>query len=474
MRHGKLLIDGRWEDSEDRTDVHNPYDNSVIGTTARARPEQVTRAIDAARAAHRTGPPPAHERAAILDRARTLMATRADELTRTIAEEAGKPVKTAAVEVARCQDTLLFTAVEIRKLAGKMVPLDASSNGEGKLGFTIQRPKGVVAAITPFNFPLNLVAHKLAPAFAAGCPVMCKPAEDTPFTALALAEILVEAGMPDGFLAMLTGKAAEVGGAIAEAADVITFTGSNAVGKQIAAANPGKTILLELGSNAPVIVDATADLDHAVDRLAATGYTHAGQSCVSAQRIYVEHAVKDALVERLVERTRGLKVGDPLDPETDVGPLIRPRDRERVKEWIDEAVEQGAKLRHGGQINPDGTLQPTVLDDVTPDMKVSCQEVFGPVLAVQGVQDVDEAIALSNDSRFGLHAGIFTQDHTAALKAATRLQFGGVLVNESPTWRADQQPYGGVRESGNTREGPAWAIHDYLEETVVIFQLPTG
>ena len=474
MREGRLLIAGQWRDGAEQRDVRNPYSGEVIGRTASATTEDAAEAVEAAQRAHLDGAPPQHVRADVLERARALVLDRQEILARTIAEESGKPLKTARTEAARCADTLLFAAAEARTLAGAVVPMEASASGAGKLGFTLLSPRGVVAAITPFNFPLNLVCHKLAPAFAAGCPVILKPASDTPFSGLALAGILVEAGMPPGFLTVLTGESSVIGPAITEpdAVKVISFTGSTDVGQRLARDNPGKRVLLELGSNAPVIVDASADLARAATRLAQTGFSHAGQSCISAQRVYVHRDVKDAFLDALLREVGALVTGDPLDEATDVGPLIRPDDRDRVLEWIREAVDAGAKVRIGGEVNADGTLQPTVLDDVTPDMKVSAQEVFGPVLAVQAVADLDEAIRLSNASRYGLHAGIFTADLDAALRAARDLDFGGVLVNDSPTFRADQMPYGGVRDSGNTREGPAWAIHEYLTEKIIVVQLP--
>jgi acyl-CoA reductase-like NAD-dependent aldehyde dehydrogenase len=470
MRAYGLLIDGEWVDTGETTDVTNPYSGELVGRVAQAAAGHATRAVEAAHAAHAAGAPPQHERAATLERARDLVTEQREKLARSIAEEAGKPLATARVEAARCADTLTFAAVECRKLAGTVVPFEASSSGAGKVGFTFLRPRGVVAAITPFNFPLNLVAHKLAPAFAAGCPVVLKPAGDTPLTAYALAELLLEAGVPAGFLHVLTGPSSEIGPAMTEPAEValVSFTGSAEVGQRLEAANRGKPVLMELGNNTPVIVDASADVATAAAKLATTGFSHAGQSCISAQRVYVHHEVKDAFVDALVSEVRALRLGDPLAEDTDVGPLIRPEDTERVKAWIDEAVEAGAKVRVGGEVRDDGVLEPTVLDDVTPDMKVSCDEVFGPVLALQSVVVVDEAVRLANDTRYGLQAGIFTADLAAALEAGRRLRFGGVTVNESPTFRADQQPYGGMRESGNTREGPAWAIHDYLEETVVV------
>ena len=475
MREGRLLIGGVWTDAQEHQEVRNPYSGEVIGRIAMAGEAAAAEAITAATEALELKAPPQHARAETLERARALVRERREVLARTIAEESGKPLGTARVEADRCADTLLFAAVEARKLAGRMVPMEASPSGEGKLAFTLLSPRGVVAAITPFNFPLNLVCHKLAPAFAAGCPVVLKPAGDTPFSALALAEILMEAGMPEGFLSVLTGSSSVIGPAITrpEAVKVISFTGSTEVGRALAEQNPDKRVLLELGSNAPVIVDASADVARAAERLARTGFSHAGQSCISAQRVYVHRDVRDRFMDCLVKEVRALVTGDPLREGVDVGPLIRPDDRDRVLEWIDEAVRAGAKVCLGGEVNEDGTLQPTILDDVTSDMKVSRQEVFGPVLAVQTVQDVDEGIRLANDSRYGLHAAIFTSDHDTALRAAAALDYGGVLVNDSPTYRADQMPYGGVRDSGNTRESPAWAVREYLEEKVVVLQLPT-
>jgi acyl-CoA reductase-like NAD-dependent aldehyde dehydrogenase len=469
MRTYSLLIDGERIDTDDQRDVVSPYSGEVVGRVAVATADHAERAVDAASEAL-AHVPPQHERAAILERARDLVLERAEDLARSIAEEAGKPISTARKEADRCADTLTFAAVEARTLTGDMVPFAGSGQGAGKLGFTLLRPKGVVAAITPFNFPLNLVCHKLAPAFAAGCPVVLKPAGDTPLTAYALADLLLEAGVPPGFLHVLTGSSSDIGPVITgrEEVKVISFTGSSEVGASLQEQNPRTPVLMELGNNTPVIVDASADLDLAVSRIAATAYSYAGQSCISTQRVYVHTDIADPFLSALTEAVSALTVGDPLDDETDVGPLIRADDRDRVLDWIGEAVDAGATLHLGGETNDDGTVQPTILTDVTPDMKVSCEEVFGPVLAIQTVADLDEGIRLADDTRFGLQAGIFTGDLNAALRAAQELHFGGITINESPTFRADQQPYGGMRDSGNTREGPAWSIRDYLEETVII------
>lgn len=469
MRTGTMLIDGQWVDSTARFDVVNPYDGSTVGTVPVGTPEHVKAAHAAAAAALRRSPRPSQaDRAEVLERARAELLARREEFAGCMAEEAGKPLAAARAEVDRAGDTLLFSAVQARTLAGSTVAMDASASGRGKTAFTILRPRGVVVAITPFNFPLNLVCHKLAPAFAAGCPVVLKPSEMTPLTALMLAEVLVQAGMPAGYLNVVTGRPAELGEELTGAAGVITFTGSERVGALLAEQNPHVPVLLELGSTAPVLVDATADLDLAAARIAATAFSYAGQSCISVQRVLVAHEVRAKLVDLLVDRTQALTVGDPLDDDTDVGPLINVRERDRVQAWITEAVEQGARLRAGGHVNDDGTVQPTVLDDVVPSMRVCRDEVFGPVVGVQAVADMDEAVALANDSRFGLQAGVFTTDHATAMRAATTLEYGGVLINESPTFRADQQPYGGLRASGNTREGPAYAVREYTEETLVV------
>lgn len=469
MRTYDLLIDGERLATAATADVVNPYDGSVVGRVAQASAEHAERAVTAAARALAQGWPQP-ERAAALERARALVSERAEELARCIAEESGKPLKTARLEAARCADTLLYAAIEARRLAGTVVPFEGTSNGLGRMGLTLLEPRGVVAAISPFNFPLNLVCHKLAPALAAGCPVVLKPAGDTPLTAYLFADLLLEAGVPPGYLHVLTGPSSEIGPAMTERDEVavISFTGSTEVGHGLAERNPAKRVLLELGSNSPVLVDATADLATVASKLAVHGFSHAGQSCISAQRVYVHAAVRDALVAELVARVEELVVGDPLSEATDVGPLIRPTDRDRVVSWIVEAVEAGAKVRTGGEVNPDGTLQPTVLDDVTQDMRVSREEVFGPVVVIQPVSSMDEAIDLANDSRYGLNAGVFTSDVSVALSAARRLRFGTVLIGDVPTYRADQMPYGGVKDSGNTREGPPWSIRDYVEEKLVV------
>ena len=464
--------------TDDDVVVASPYDGTEVGRVPRCGRTEVDRAVAAAHerlelAAAGKEPFAAADRAAVLDRAAALLDERAESFARTIAAEAAKPLKTALVEARRAVDTFRFSAAEARTLAGDVVPLEASAPGAGKIGFTLRLPVGVVGAISPFNFPLNLVAHKVAPAIAAGCPVVLKPASQTPLSALALAWLLLdECDLPAGWLNVVTGSGRDVGDPLVEHEKVamITFTGSPDVGWGIRARAPRKKVNLELGNNTPVIIEGDADWRTAVGKLKVAGFSHAGQSCISSQRLLVHRSIHDDVVAALVDEVASLVVGPPLDEDTDVSALISRGDTERVSSWIAEAVAGGAKVATGGDVGDDGVLRPTVLTGVTPDMKVCADEVFGPVLAVAAYDDLDEAIALANDTRYGLQAGIFTARIGAALTAARRLDFGGVVINEVPTWRADQQPYGGVRDSGNTREGPHYAVREMTEERLVVLQ----
>jgi acyl-CoA reductase-like NAD-dependent aldehyde dehydrogenase len=467
----KLLIGGDWIDTGEWVDVKSPYSGEPVGRVAKAGAVETRRAIDAAETAMRE-PLPAHKRAEILVRVAGYLGKRHDEVARTISDEAGKPMKAARVEARRAMSTYTFAAVEARKLAGEVVPMDASQAGEGKLAFTLRPPIGVVGAISPFNFPLNLVAHKLAPALAAGCAVVLKPASQTPLSALLLAELETEAGLPPGWVNVLVGPASEIGDVLIEDERVkaITFTGSGPVGWKIAERAPRKRVNLELGNATPVIITADADVELAAKAMAANAFSFAGQSCISVQRIYVEASAYGRFVELFVPRVDELKLGDPADEETDVGPVIDEDARERILEWIEEARAGGARVLTGGDTDGD-LIRPTVLADAAPELKVSCEEVFGPVCTVNSVGSVDEAIELANGTRYGLQAGIFTGDIKTALRAAQELEFGGVTINEAPTFRADQMPYGGVKDSGNTREGPAYAVRALTEERLVVIDL---
>jgi acyl-CoA reductase-like NAD-dependent aldehyde dehydrogenase len=467
----KLLVGGEWIETGDWIDVRSPYDGSSVGRAAKGDASIARRAVDAAERAL-AEPLPAHERAAILERTARLVEERADEVARTISAEAGKPLKAARVEAARATSTFTMAAVEARKLAGDVVPMDASPAGAGKIALTLRVPIGIVGAISPFNFPFNLVAHKVAPALAAGCPVVLKPASQTPLSALLLAELETEAGLPPGWLNVICGEAAEIGDVLVdeERIALITFTGSAAVGWKLRERAPRKRVNLELGNATPVLVAADADLDDAATRLAANAFSFAGQSCISVQRIYVERQAYDPFLERFLPRVEDLVVGDPADDETDVGPVISDGDRERVLEWIAEATAAGARVLTGGALDGE-LLRPTVLADAPADAKVSCEEVFGPLCTVTPYDTLEQALELANGTRYGLQAGVFTRDLQTALHAARELDFGGVTVNEAPTFRADQMPYGGVKDSGNTREGPAYAVREMTEERLVVLQL---
>jgi acyl-CoA reductase-like NAD-dependent aldehyde dehydrogenase len=467
----RLLIDGEWVETGEWIEVRSPYDGSLVGQVAKGGADEARSAVVAAERAMRE-PIPAHERAAILDRVAARLAEQADKVARTISAEAGKPMKAARVEASRAVSTYTRAAVEARKLAGDTVPMDASPAGEGKLALTLRRPIGVVGAISPFNFPLNLVAHKIAPALAAGCAVVLKPASQTPLSALLLAELESEAGLPAGWLNVVCGPAADIGDVLVadERVKLITFTGSSGVGWKLRERAARKRVNLELGNATPVIVAADADIEDAVARLAANAFSFAGQSCISVQRIYVEREAYDDFLERFLPRVESLKVGDPADEDTDVGPLIAASERDRVLEWIDEARKSGAEVLAGGTVEGD-LLRPTVIADPPRDAKVSCEEVFGPLCTITPYDTLDEALALANGTKYGLQAGVFTRDVKAALYAAQQLEFGGVTVNEAPTFRADQMPYGGVKESGNTREGPAYAVREMTEERLVVLQL---
>jgi acyl-CoA reductase-like NAD-dependent aldehyde dehydrogenase len=465
----KLLLDGAWIETDESVDIRSPYSGDVVGRVARAGADQARRAVDAA-ARSLESPLPAHERAAILDRVADLLRERHEDMAQTICAEAGKPIRTARVEASRAVSTYTFAAVEARKLAGDVVPMEASEAGQGKIAFTLRRPVGVVGAISPFNFPCNLVAHKLAPALASGCPVVLKPASQTPLSALLLAELEQEAGLPAGWLNVLVGPSGEIGDVLVEDERVrmITFTGSSGVGWGIAERAAKKRVRLELGNSTPVLVAADADLDLAATKLAANAFSFAGQSCISVQRIYVERSAVDGFLERFLPQVEALVVGDPAEEATDVGPVIDEGSRTRIVAWVEEAQAAGAKLLAGSiDAHP---LRPLVLAEAPETAKVVCDEIFGPVCVVNTVGSLEEAYERANGTEYGLQAGIFTASIATALAAAEALEFGGVTVNEAPTFRADQMPYGGVKGSGNTKEGPAYTIREMTEERLVVLQ----
>src|SRR5579862_1184522 len=455
--------------TEEFIEVHSPYSGEVVGRVPKSGATDARRAVDAA-AKVLESPLPAHERAAILDRTAALLRERQEEMAQTICAEAGKPIKTARVEASRAVSTYTFAAVEARKLAGDVVPMEASEAGAGKIAFTLRRPIGVIGAISPFNFPCNLVAHKLAPALAAGCPVVLKPASATPLSALLLAELEHEAGLPEGWLTVLVGPSGEIGDVLVEDVRVrmITFTGSSGVGWGLAERAPQKRVRLELGNSTPVVIAEDADLDAAAQKLATNAFSFAGQSCISVQRIYGLRPVLDAFLERFVPRVEALVVGDPAEEDTDVGPVIDSGNRDRIVAWVEEALGAGAHLVTGStDADP---LSPLVIADAPESAKIVCDEVFGPVCVVNPVDSLEDAYERANATDYGLQAGIFTGSLSTALAAAEALEFGGVTVNEAPTFRADQMPYGGIKGSGNTKEGPAYTIREMTEERLVVLQ----
>ncbi len=465
----RLLIGAEWVETGEWLDVRSPYSGELVGRVAKAGAAETRRAIDAAEQAMRE-PLPAHKRAEILVRVAGALGRRHDEVARLISAEAGKPMKAARVEAQRAMSTYTFAAVEARKLSGEMVPMDAAQAGEGKLAFTLRLPIGVVGAISPFNFPLNLVAHKIAPALAAGCAVVLKPASQTPLSALFLAELEEEAGLPPGWLNVLVGPAPEIGDVLVddERVKLITFTGSSGVGWKLKERAPKKRVNLELGNATPVIVAGDADVSTAAAKVSQNAFAFAGQSCISVQRVYVERSAYDEFVRQLLPLVEALNVGDPADEDTDVGPVIDEDARERILAWIKKSSGQ---VLTGGDLVGE-LIRPTVIANPGRQDEVSCEEVFGPVCTVTAVDSIDEAIELANGTRYGLQAGIFTATLANALRAAQELEFGGVTVNEAPTFRADQMPYGGVKDSGNTREGPHYAVRELTEERLVVVDLP--
>ena len=463
-----LLIDGASVETGDWTEVRSPYSGELVGRIARGGAAEAQRALDAAEHAM-SEPLPAHERARILDATARLLAERQEEAAGIISAEAGKPMKAALVEAQRAASTFTFAAVEARRLAGEMVPMDASAAGAGKLAFTLRGPIGIVGAISPFNFPLNLVAHKVAPALAAGCAVVLKPASATPLSALFLAKLEEEAGLPPGWINVVAGAAGAIGDVLVddERVKLITFTGSGAVGWGLAERAHRKRVKLELGNATPAIVCCDAPPGTPA-KLAANAFSFAGQSCISVQRIFVLQDAWDDFVSEFIPAVRALQVGDPADPSTDVGPVIVESERDRILEWI--RASKGEVLT-GGELTADGLIRPTVIARPAPTDQVQCEEVFGPVVTLTSVASFDEAIAGANATRYGLQAAIFSRDLPTCLRAARELEFGGVTVNEAPTFRADQMPYGGVKASGNTKEGPAWAVREMTEERLVVLQL---
>ena len=466
-----LVVGGDEVAEGEAFEVHSPWDGRLVGSVPWLGADAARASIQGAWDAMQSGLP-AWERAEILDRVAAEVRDRRESFARLISDENGKPYKQALMEADRCVQTLIFSAAEARTVAGRGVPLDAHPAGVGHLGFTVRVPVGVVAAITPFNFPLTLAAHKIGPAVAAGCGVVLKPADKAPLAAIELVRAFHRAGLPPAWMSVLVGEPGPIADALIadDRVGLLTFTGSAALGWDLKAKAARKRVTLELGNSTPVIVCADADLDAAATTSAASGYSFAGQSCISVQRVIVHHEVHASFVERLAEAAGALRAGDPSDPETDVGPAITPQAHARVAEWVESAVDAGAERLAGGTFG-DGHLRPVVLDEVGLDQPVWKDEVFGPVVAVAPYEGFDEAIALANGTDYGLQAGIFTRDLPSAMAAIDRLSFGSVMINQAPQFRVDQMPYGGTKSSGNTKEGPHDAVCEMTEERMVVVRL---
>lgn len=473
--NARLYINGVWKNTERYETLYAPYSGERLAEVGQADERDTDEAIAAAaRAAPVMAAMPAHERAAILDEAVRQLEARREEFARLLALEAAKPIRAAMAELGRTIQTYRFAAMEARRIHGETIPLDAAPGGEGRIAFTLRRPVGVVGAITPFNFPFNLVAHKVGPAIAAGNTVVLKPASQTPLSALALADLFAEAGLPAGALNIVPGPGTIVGERLVrdERVKAITFTGSAVVGAAMRQKAGLKRMTLELGSNSALIVDRGVDIsDSLIERVVTGAFSYSGQVCISIQRIYVHAEIFEAFVTKLKARTEQLVVGDPLDERTDVSALIRPAEVRRMEDWVASAVASGAQVVTGGCSAGPSIFMPTILIGVPSDEPASCQEAFGPLVTVTPFASLDEALAEANRSRYGLQAGIYTRDIQAAMRAAMELDVGGVMINDIPTFRVDHMPYGGVKDSGSGREGIRYAIEEMTELKLIAIRM---
>jgi acyl-CoA reductase-like NAD-dependent aldehyde dehydrogenase len=469
--HG-FLLDGKWIEEGDQVDIQAPYDGSVVGRVFRGKREHAEAAIAAAvKAFGTTRRLPAFERQRVLRRVAECIVQRKEEFSHTLAQEAGKPIKAARTEVERSIFTFNVAAEESTRIYGEYLPLDWQEFTAGRWGIVRRFPLGPIAGITPFNFPLNLVAHKVAPAIASGCTMVLKPAPETPLTALLMAEAVQQAGWPDGALNVLPLSNEDAGLLVTdERLKLISFTGSAAVGWEIKRRAGKKKVTLELGGNAGVIVHRDADLPYAAERCVTGGFAYAGQSCISVQRILVERSVLEKFTELFVAGVKKLKTGDPLQETTDIGPLIRESDAIRTDEWVREAVREGARLLCGGQ-RTGSIFEPTVLTRTRPEMRVNCQEIFAPVVTIEPYDDFHDALKQINNSAFGLQAGIFTRDAKMLFDAYDALEVGGVMAGDVPTFRIDHMPYGGIKDSGLGREGLRYAIEEMTEPKILVMNL---
>jgi acyl-CoA reductase-like NAD-dependent aldehyde dehydrogenase len=467
-----LFVDGRWRADGDIVEIHAPYDGSLIARVTQGKKEHAEASIAAAvKAFGTTRRLPAFERQRVLRQISASMSERKEEFARTLTQEAGKPIKAARVEVDRAIFTFNVAAEESTRIYGEYLPLDWQEFTAGRWGLVRRFPLGPIVGITPFNFPINLVAHKVAPAIAAGCPMVLKPAPQTPLCALLLAECVQQAGWPDGGLNVLPLSNEDAAVLVTDdRIKLISFTGSVPVGWDIKRRAGKKKVVLELGGNAAAIVHGDADLAYAAERCIFGGFAYAGQTCISVQRILVEQSVYGKFTDFLVEGVKQLKTGNPLDESTDIGPLIRESDAIRTANWIEEAVRAGARLLAGGHRHH-LMVEPTILTGTKSDMKVNCQEVFGPVVTVEPYQDFDSALRQVNNSSYGMQAGVFTRDAKLLFQAYEELEVGGVIAGDVPSFRIDHMPYGGVKDSGLGREGLRYAIEEMTQPKLLVMNL---
>ncbi|MFJ7368822.1 aldehyde dehydrogenase family protein [Lysinibacillus sp. NPDC098008] len=469
VQKSKLLIDGQWVETAQQQLALNKFTGEPYAEISLADEQLVDQAIEAAVKAHKYKPLLVEQRYQILMKTSQLLNERKEEFAKFIAIEGGKPITDALVEVQRSAATFEMAAIEAKKLVGEIIP---NYNAEGRFLYTIKKPVGVVVAITPFNFPLNLVVHKVAPALAAGNPIIIKPASETPLLTIKLCELLEEAGVPAAYVQCVVGGGRTIGEQLLQDERVAhyTFTGSPAVGKHIQKTIGLRKATLELGSNSATIVHHDADIFKAAQRLVKTAFAHAGQICISVQRIYVHQAIEEAFMEVFLAEVAKLKVGDPLKTDTHVGPMINIKEAERVEQWILEAVAGGANIVAGGK-RTHNLFEPTVLTNVKKGMKVLDEELFAPVVSITPYNTLEEAVEMLNDSKYGLQAGIYTADLNLSYKIPHLLEVGGVIINDTCCYRTDQMPYGGVKESGNGKEGPAYAIQELVETVTVVVNL---
>ncbi len=469
----KMIIGGKWVEKKEKIDVLNPYDNSIFDTVPRGTAEDVDSAISIAQKGYEINRNmPVHQRITILKKAAELMQDRYDDLAKTIASEGSKTIKEARKEVGRAINTMTISAEEARRITGETIPFDSAEGSENRVGYYYRFPIGIIGAITPFNDPLNLVAHKLGPAIAGGNSVVLKPATVTPISALKLAECLLDAGLPGEILSVVTGYGSEIGDVLVSDPRIrmISFTGGVDAGERIVQKAGLKKIGMELGSNSPVIVMDDCNLNEAVESCVSGAFWAVGQNCIGVQRIYVHKNIYENFKNMFVEQTKKYKTGFQLDENTDMGPMITEADAKRVIDWIEEAVSRGAKVLTGG--TREGSLvQPTVLENVPSDAKLDCQEIFGPTVNLYPIENIDEAIEKSNAVDYGLHGAIFTNDLNTAFYAIKKMDVGGIIVNDSTDYRVDLMPFGGVKKSGLGREGIKYALQEMTEPKVVCFNL---